>query len=177
MKRELSLRNRLVSSAALIALLLTASSFTFNPSVDAPLAGDGHQKKEQKVKVIVKKEGKEMKIDTTFNFPDEKMINFKVDSMLSKLGIEENDSGMTRHMKKIIHMGDEGNVISPDDLNNSDLMPPPPPPPPPPFMNGQFGTDPFAFGTNNASIISYTKKDIGKGLEKITIIRKKQTEY
>lgn len=217
MKRVLSWRNRMVFGGALMAMLLSASSFTFNPSVDAPLAGEGPQKKEQKVKVIVKKDGKETKIDTTFNLPDEKMINWKVDSMLTKLGIERNDSdrlnvlihhpgkrmkyrnrggtnlpeneqfdvliqqgdsGMTKHIRKIIRMGENGDVISLGDMEDNEfLAPPPPPPPPPPFMmNGHFGNDPFAFDTNDENIISYEKKDIGKGLERITIIRKKKDE-
>ena len=33
--------------------------------------------------------------------------------------------------------------------------------------------DPFAFNPNDTNIISYSKKDIGKGKEKIVIIRKK----
>ena len=217
MKRVLSWRNRMVFGGALMAMLLSASSFTFNPSVDAPLAGEGPQKKEQKVKVIVKKDGKETKIDTTFNLPDEKMINWKVDSMLTKLGIERNDSdrlnvlihhpgkrmkymnrggtnlpeneqfdvliqqgdsGMTKHIRKIIRMGENGDIISLGDMEDNEfLAPPPPPPPPPPFMmNGHFGNDPFAFDTNDENIISYEKKDIGKGLERITIIRKKKEE-
>ena len=61
------------------------------------------------------------------------------------------------------------------------MIPPPPPPPVPPFPKSnssylQFGVDPFSFDTKDASIISYEKKDIGKGLEKITIIRKKRDE-
>jgi len=210
----------MVPGVVLMAMLLTASSFTLSPSVDAPLAGDGPQKKEQKVKVIVKKDGKETKIDTTFNLPDEKMINWKVDSMLTKLGIERNDSGslnvlihhpgkrmkyanhvganlpedeqfdvmiqqsdsgITKHVRKIIHLGDNGDVISSGDMEYSEFLAPPPPPPPPPpmppfMMNGQSGGDLFEFDTNDTSVISYTKKDISKGLEKITIIRKKKSE-
>ena len=214
MKRVLSLRNRVVAGTVLTALLFSVSSFTFSPFVDAPLADNPPQKKEQRVKVIVKKDGKETKIDTTFNLPDEKMINAKVDSMLKKFDVEgigskkidvliqqhpgkrmkiikrgENlpgdeqfdimiqhgDSGLTKHVRKIIRIGANGDFISMDDSDNNELLPPPPPPPPPPFMmNEQFGSDAFSFDTNDASIISYDKKDIGKGLEKITIIRKKK---
>jgi len=220
MKRVLSWRNRMVFGAALMAMLLCASSFTFSPSVDAPLSGDGPQKKEQKVKVIVKKDGKETRIDTTFNLPDEKMINWKVDSMLTKLGIERNDSermnvlihhpgkrmkytnrgganlpeveefdvmiqqgdsAKTKHIRKIIRVGENGDVILLGDMEDNEFLAPPPPPPPPPpmppfMMNGQSLGDPLEFDTNDASVISYTKKDIGKGLEKITIIRKKRIE-
>lgn len=214
MKRVLSLRNRVMAGTVLTALLFSVSSFTFSPFVDAPLADNPPQIKEQRVKVIVKKDGKETKIDTTFNLPDEKMINAKVDSMLKKFDVEgigskkidvliqqhpgkrmkiikrgENlpgdeqfdimiqhgDSGLTKHVRKIIRIGANGDFISMDDSNNNELLPPPPPPPPPPFMmNEQFGSDAFSFDTNDASIISYDKKDIGKGLEKITIIRKKK---
>jgi len=213
MKRVLSLRNRVVVGAVLSVLLFSASSFTFSPFVDAPLADNPPQKKEQRVKVIVKKDGKETKIDTTFNLPDEKMINAKVDSMLKKFDIEgmeskkfdvliqqhpgkrmkfinrgenlpgdeqfdvmiqHSDSGLTKHVRKIIRVSGDGDVISMGDSEDNEFLPPPPPPPPPPFMmNGQFSGDPFSFDTNDASIISYDKKDIGKGLEKITIIRKK----
>jgi len=57
-------------------------------------------------------------------------------------------------------------------------MPPMPPRPPrPPFIfEGQFNADQFAVDSKDESIISYEKKDIGKGLEKITIIRKKRPE-
>jgi len=212
MKRVLSLRNRVVVGTVLMALLFTATSFTFSPVVDAQLVDNPPQKKEQRIKIIVKKDGKETKIDTTFNFPDEKMVDAKVDSILKKFDVEgietvnydvliqhpgkrmkfinhgENlpgeeqfdiviphgDSGLTKHVKKIIRVGADGDVISMGDQDNNELLAPPPPPPPPPFMmNGQFGGDPFSFDTNDASIISYDKKDIGKGLEKITIIRKK----
>ena len=159
----------MVFGGALMAMLLSASSFTFNPSVDAPLAGDGPQKKEQKVKVIVRKDGKETKIDTTFNLPEQ------FDVM-----IQQGDSGMTKHIRKIIRMGENGDVIGLGDMEDNEFLAPPPPPPPPPLppfmMNGHFGNDPFAFDTNDENIISYEKKDIGKGLERITIVRKKKNE-
>ena len=34
--------------------------------------------------------------------------------------------------------------------------------------------DPFSFHPTDPSIVSYRKKDVGKGLEKITIVRKKE---
>ncbi len=213
MKRVLRLKNKVVVGAVLMALLFSATSFTFSPFVDAPLVDNPPQKKEQRVKVIVKKDGKETKIDTTFNFPDEKMVNAKVDSILKKFDVKGNesekfdvliqhpgkrmkfinrgenlpgdeqfdimiqhgDSGLTKHVRKIIRVGADGDVISMGDSEDNEFLSPPSPPPPPPFMmNGQFGGDPFSFDTNDASIISYDKKDIGKGLEKITIIRKKK---
>jgi hypothetical protein len=218
MKRALSLRNRLVVSAVFMAVFFTTSSFTFNPSVSAPLVGDPPQKKERRIKVIVKKDGKETKIDTTFNLPDEKMISFKVDSMLKKFDlaaldsskfnvffdhpgnrlrhfsrgkanlpgvekldimIQDCDSGMRKPMRGIIHLDDNDEILSLGDMENEELLAPPPPPEPPypPFMtNNQFGNNSSEFNSNDESIISYSKKDIGKGLEKITIIRKKRVE-
>jgi hypothetical protein len=94
----------------------------------------------------------------------------------------EGDSGKVRKDMKVIHMGEGGDfaAFGPD----GELMPPPPPPPPPPHgmpnairVKGYKigGGDPFAMDTNDADIITYDKKDIGKGLEKITIVRKKRT--
>jgi hypothetical protein len=36
--------------------------------------------------------------------------------------------------------------------------------------------DPFAFDPTDTTIVSYNKKDMGKGLEKITIVRKKAVQ-
>ena len=219
MKRVLNLRFKVVVAVLFMGLLFTTSSFTFGPVGDVQLVGDPPQNKEQKVKIVVSTDGKVTKIDTTFNLPDEKMIQVKVDSMLKKMeivGIEPDmknivihrggkhmqwsskngdkfpgeeqfdimiqsgDSGMTKKMRKIVCIGKDGNISSSVDNEGDELLPPPPPPPPPyPGMmfDQQFGRDPFAFDSNDKSIISYDKKDIGKGLEKITIIRKKQAEH
>ena len=214
----LKLRNRIAFAAIFAGLLFTVTSFTFGPVDDAVLADNVPQKKEQRVKVVVRKDGKETKIDTTFNLPDEKMINLKVDSMLKNLNVEgipghsdivihrggkamrwnnnnmENlpgeeqfdilvqngDSGKVMHKRKIIRLSDGSADMIINDEDGDNLMPPPPPPPPPPFpfeYNQRFGGDPFAFDADDSDIISYDKKDIGKGLEKITIIRKKQVKH
>lgn len=214
----LNFRNRVVAASIFAALMFTFSSFTFGPVDNAVLVDDAPQKKVQRVKVVVNKDGKETKIDTTFNLPDEKMISFKVDSMLKKLDVEgiasgksgvvihrggkamylnhpkganlpgeeqfdifiqHGDSGKMTNKKKIIRIG-EGENFSFGDSEGDLLVPPPPPPPPPvpPFpieFHQLFSGDPFAFDPDDAAIISYDKKDIGKGLEKITIIRKKQS--
>src|SRR5665647_3337135 len=49
-------------------------------------ADKDQQKKEQRVKIVVNEDGKVTKIDTTFNLPDEKALQAKVDSMMKKLG-------------------------------------------------------------------------------------------
>lgn len=213
MERKLSLQSHVMAALALAGLLFTATSFTFSPYQDAPLVVDPPQKKVQRVKVFVSADGKETKIDTVFNLPDEKMISFKVDSMLRKLDlqaggpgnanvvihrgqkqmrwsdkdgknfpgreefdilIQSGDSGMVKHQRRMIHLGDDGSFSSFGGPEGDDMMPPPPPLPPV-MIHRQFGGDPFAFDAKDPSVISYDKKDIGKGLEKITIIRKKQT--
>ncbi len=154
-----------------------------------------------------------MKIDTTFDFQDKKVIQMKVDSILKKLEVtngksgepnivilkggknmhsitksgsnlpgEEHfqifvsngDTGDVKCEKKVIRIAHGGNLTAFD--SDGELIPPPPPVPP--FHMKSFklsGGDPFAMDPDDKDIISYDKKDIGKGLEKITIIRKKQS--
>lgn len=217
MKRVLNLKKQVAVTSIFLGLLFTASSFTFGPVEDAPLAGNTSQEKVQRVKVTVNKDGKETKIDTTFNLSDEKAISVKVDSILNKLGIEgggmgkskvmihrtgrdmnwnnpngeklpaeeqfeimiqNGDSGKAPHAKKIFHIRRNGDLVSIGSSDGDHLMPPPPIPPHAPMIfHHRFSGDPFAFDPKDESIISYDKKDIGKGLEKITIIRKKKMEH
>jgi hypothetical protein len=216
-----NLRKRIVVTSLFAGLMFTASSFTFGPVDDAVLVDNTPQKKEQRVKVVVRKDGKETKIDTTFNLPNEKMINLKVDSILKNLDVEgiesgksnivihrgekamhwnhhngeglpgeeqfdilvqSGDSGKVMHKRKIFRFGEGNDALTMGDDEGDNLIPPPPPPPPPmppfPFEYQQrFNGDPFALDPNDDAIISYDKKDIGKGLEKITIIRKKQVKH
>jgi len=44
------------------------------------------------------------------------------------------------------------------------------------MIQNRFVGDPYSFDTKDESVISYEKKDIGNGLEKITIIRKKKAD-
>ena len=218
MKRVFSLRNRIVVTSVLAGFLFTASSFTFGPVEGIKLANDdAPQKKEQRVKVTINKNGKETKIDTTFNLADKKMIQVKIDSILKKIEIEgiepgmknivihrggkgmnwsskdgdkfpgkeqfdiliqSGDSGKTKHVRKIIHMGDDGSIFSYGGSDGDEMFPPPPPMPPSHSIvrMQRFGGDPFALDPKDESIISYDKKDIGKGLERITIVRKKRLE-
>jgi hypothetical protein len=216
MKRSLNLRNKVAIATIFIGLLFTASSFTFGP-VDGTISADnGPQKKEQRVKVTVNQNGKETKIDTTFNLPDEKMIQVKVDSMLKKMEIngigpdmknivihrrgkhmnwnskegdkfsgneqydimvQVGDSGKCKQEKRIIRFDEDGDFSGFSDAEG-DLLPPPPPPPPHSTMmtHKRMVGDPYSFDTKDESVISYEKKDIGNGLEKITIIRKKKAD-
>ncbi len=84
------------------------------------------------------------------------------------------DSGKVKGERKVMRMHDAGDFA----IYQTDggMVPPPPPPPMPPFGVHGFKishADAFAMDPNDADIISYDKKDIGKGLEKITIVRKK----
>jgi len=217
MKRLLNLRNTVTIALVFSGFMLVTSAFTFGPVEDAQLAGNEPQKKEQRVKVVVNVDGKQTKIDTVFNLPDEKMINEKIDSMMSNLDKEgmghhrnrmmfKNDRALKVHFKGNKHnpgdeqfdifiqngdsdkMGKERKVICvrgfendnmKEEDENDELMPPPPPMPPHAQMmfHNRFGGDSYAFDTKDESVVSYEKKDIGDGLEKITIVRKKHDQH
>jgi len=199
-----------------LGLFLTTTLFSYGQTAEKKAPAPKEQKKEQHVKVMVSQNGKVVEIDTTFNFTDEKVVKFKVDSMLKRLDVADsesddnkiiiirkgkemhmshtggngpgeeqisvfyhsNDSNAIKEGKKVIRYGDGGKVVML--YNDGDMVPPPPPPPPMPGMHVKsfkmHGGDPFAMDPNDQDIITYDKKDIGKGLEKITIVRKKRTE-
>ena len=94
--------------------------------------------------------------------------------------IQNDDSGKTCPKRKVICVRGFDNELMREDRDDDDdeMMPPPPPPMPPHvmMMHSRFGGDPFAFDTKDESVVSYEKKDLGNGLEKITIIRKKHEE-
>lgn len=190
-------------------LILTTGMFTSRAAV-VP-AGDEKdpQKKEQHIKVMVKQDGKEIKIDTTFTLPDEKAIQSKVDSMLKIHGIDvktvkghkimvisgrnhpgldnpgdslfrgkghfsimmdDGDSILVNGRKKLAHVFGRDMKELQLDLENLKM---------PHMADIQLKglnyhlRDPFAMDPNDEDIVSYDRKDIGKGLEKITIVRKK----
>ena len=220
MKRILYFKNNYGIMLVLWGLFFTVSSFTFGPLGNVALADNSPQKKVQRVKVFVNKDGKTTSIDTTFSLSDEKAVQVKVDSILKKVQIVgKSDGKSVVHMhngakvvkmskstgnnstggqqfdifissddstgksdeKRIIYFGDNGKTEFSGNMYTDGMVPPPPPPPVPPLPQAnhsylQFGADPFSFDTKDESIISYEKKDIGKGLEKITIIRKKRVE-
>jgi biopolymer transport protein ExbD len=202
--------------STLLSLGQTAKTTTTTTSVQS------QQKKDQQhVKVMVSQNGKVTKIDTTFNLPNEKLVQLKVDSLLKILEGADGKSGEANIIimrgDDNIHMGKHGKGNSPGERQitvyyqksdssdavghkkvmmigngkglvtfdgDGEMMPPPPPPPPPPHgMTNAIrvqgfklpGGDPFAMDPSDPDIITYDKKDIGKGLEKITIVRKKRT--
>lgn len=195
--------------ALLTGLILTTNVFTMMAVEEPRKAGDDPQKKEQRVKVIVHQDGKEIKIDTTFNYADQKAVQGKIDSILKKNGIEkfsadgghvlimkegkhmnishsaskepgdkeievfyqEGDSGKSKG-KKIVRIQKEGDIAIFD--GDGEMIPPPPPVPPLHVRAFRNHSDPFAINPNDEDIVTYDRKDIGKGLEKITIVRKKR---
>lgn len=192
-------------------LLLAATLLSFGQTEKAAQDQKTAPKKVQRIKMVMNQDGKEIKIDTTFNFADEKMVKAKVDSIMKKLekeGIQPGDSnGIFRHEGKrftwsrrdgkslpgseqfevFVQSGDTGKMkherriihVGPGDYvaafgQDGDLLPPRPPVPPHRVKAFRFsGGDPFAMDPDNKDIVSYDRKDIGKGLEKITIVRKK----
>jgi hypothetical protein len=214
MKRVFSLQNRVMVISALLGLLFSASSFTIGPDPDFQPIDKVPQKKVQRLKVIVNKDGKETKIDTTFNLSDEKVVQLKVDSILKNfdvagLGpdhskiiilrdgkrmewinegknclpgekqfdilIQSCDSGKANKERRIFRIGKDGNFSS---FDGKGMFSPPPPalPRSSVLLHRQLVGDPYAFDTKDESVISYEKKDIGNGLERITIVRKKKAE-
>jgi len=201
----------------LLGLFLAATALSFGQTEKEKTTEKKEQKKEQHVKVVVNQNGKQIKIDTTFHFADDKLIKLKVDSLLKKLDVvdgkdgnanifimrsngktsmgshaggnmpgeqqiqvfyENGDSGKVKGMHKVIRIRDGASVVV-EGMDDNMMPPPPPPPPPMPGMQirsfSMAGGDPFAMDPNDADIVTYDKKDIGKGLEKITIVRKKHT--
>lgn len=191
-------------------VLIVASSFTIEPIDQIDFTSDQPQKKEQRIKVMVNKNGKTTQIDTTFTTFDEKKIQLIIDSVLKKVEMGGMDMkgkhimivNKGKAMKKDGHpdsmcvmviTGDSSKHINTHKVmkfdngksmiimneggqGDFDFSVPPPPPPPGFNMIHKSMRDPFAFDPTDKSIESYNKKDLGKGREKITIIRKKSVE-
>lgn len=199
----------------LLGIFLITTMFSFGQTESSATTAKGKEKNEQHVKVLVNKNGKVTKIDTTFNFADEKVIKLKVDSLMKKLEVvegkemdgnvffirkdgkskmsgsafnngpgeeqftiflQDSDSGKVKGDRKVMHITRNRNYVTTFDSEGG-MVPPPPPPPMPPMHVKAFKVmkdDPFAMDPNDQDIVTYDKKDIGKGLEKIVIVRKKR---
>ena len=86
--------------------------------------------------------------------------------------VQDSDSDNVAPARKIIRIkGGRSKALC-----NDEFLPPPPPMPPMGMGHPRFhqGGDSYAFDTKDESVISYEKKDMGDGTEKITIIRKKR---
>ena len=92
--------------------------------------------------------------------------------------VQMDDSGKCNMKKRVLRIEDEGDFSGFNEAEG-DLIPPPPPPMPPHstiMIHKRMVGDPYSYDTKDESVISYEKKDIGNGLEKITIIRKKKAD-
>ncbi len=95
------------------------------------------------------------------------------DSMVvMKLG---SDSARRFIGKRIMHLEPGANRVIYIHKDSTGMMVPPVPPVPGPFPTiiHRQHRDHFSFDPTDENIISYDRKDIGKGLEKIVIVRKK----
>jgi len=87
--------------------------------------------------------------------------------------IQNSDSGSKCEKPKVVRISRSPNYKVMDD---NEMMPPPMPGHPPVMIKQRLEVDPFAFDTKDESVVSYEKKDIGNGLERITIVRKKHED-
>ena len=96
-----------------------------------------------------------------------------------EIQVQNGDSGKMYGLKKVIRVKGFKKQPVNGDAEDDELLPPPPPVPPHSriMFDQRFGGDPFAFDTRDESVVSYEKKDIGNGLEKITIVRKKHEDH
>jgi hypothetical protein len=191
------MKSKILFFAASFAVLLVSSSFSFGPVDDVAFQNDELQQKEKHVKVVVHKDGKTTQIDTTFTSIDGKLPDAKIDSILKELDVAgggkemdrivliggpdkmvwQNRQGVTQYCGdsiKVMYVGDRKNRMIFSQEGNEGMIPPIPPFPEhcPIMIHKQF-RDRFAFDPNDENIVSYDRKDVGKDMEKITIVRKK----
>ncbi len=87
--------------------------------------------------------------------------------------IQNSDSGPRCEKPKVVRIR-----RSPDFkvMDDNEMMPFPMPGHPPVVIKQRCEINPFDFDTKDESVVSYKKKDIGNGMERITIVRKKHEE-
>lgn len=116
-------------------------------------------------KVFIFRDGKGMDsfIAADKNMPGDEQI---------EVIVQDSDSDNVASARKIIRI----KGVRSEALDNDEFLPPPPPMPPMGMGQSRFHQrgDSYAFDTKDESVISYEKKDMGDGMEKITIIRKKR---
>jgi hypothetical protein len=125
------------------------------------------QEKEQTVKVVIKKEGKLIEKDTTFS---DKGKGSKSYTYTYTIG----DTLQNDIPAKVARLGDQKRLIIMQESEGDTFdIRVPPPVNAAVWVEGHQTRDPYAFDSSDPNIVSYKKKDIGKGQEKITIVRKK----
>ena len=150
------------------------------------------QKKEQKVKILINEDGKTV----------EKEMTIMADSAYHQLGDDLHQKSVTVTVtddkngagesstytytigdtlqndvaRKVVRLGDGKKMIIMDSGNGVSFDTPAPRHGTAFIIKNHPLSDPYAFDPNDPNIISYQKKDKGKDLEKITIVRKKAVE-
>ncbi|MEI6678909.1 MAG: hypothetical protein WCL21_09900 [Mariniphaga sp.] len=118
-----------------------------------------------KSKVFIFRDGKGMKsfVKADKNMPGDEQL---------EVIVQDSDSDNVIPARKMMRI----RGVRSEALCNDEFLPPPPPMPPMGMSHSRFhqGGDSYAFDTKDESVISYEKKDMGDGTEKITIIRKKR---
>lgn len=202
-KSTLKTAKLLLSFIFLIAAFLTSAQ-------SSVITSGQPQKKEQKVKILIKKDGKLIESDTAFVTSTGKGVIYEEngktfvadslvisgsekgrDRMVTIIINEENgapgnggkvstytytvgDTLQNDIQRKVIRLGDQKNTIIMQGPEADTFNPKGTSPGTRAVMVEGFQIrDPYSFDATDPGIVSYKKKDIGKGQEKITIIRKK----
>jgi hypothetical protein len=124
------------------------------------------QEKEQTVKVVIKKEGKLIEKDTTF-------IDDGKGSKSYTYTYTVGDTLQNDIPAKVARLGDQKRLIIMQESEGGAFDRQVTPSGAAVWVEGHQMRDPYAFDSSDPNIVSYKKKDIGKGQEKITIVRKK----
>jgi len=175
------------------------SSFAF---LTGNIKYNDQDKKVKRVKIVASKDGIQQKIDTVFTDIDVGIIEEKLDSILEDMEIHlgkiegniffsEDDTSYLNKLEKMEHslsgldsmkiklqcvidsLGEKVYILQgPFGHNHCMKIPPIPPLPPKGYFKGKY--DRYAFDPDDKDIISYDRKELSKGREKIIIIRNKK---
>jgi hypothetical protein len=160
------MKNRLKTLSAAVVSLILLSSFTFSPG-DIRFADDNTKK--EKVTAVINRDSVEHiteKHDIDFDTIEE-----RIDSILESMDIQIDNIGKTI----VIAINDSTHLLKFDEMETSlAKLPPLPPMPPLPTCIKIKKRDRYSFDPDDEDIISYDKKDLSNGREKIVIIRKKK---
>ncbi|MEI6276755.1 MAG: hypothetical protein WCP08_12235 [Prolixibacteraceae bacterium] len=178
-----------MKSTAILTVLM--AGFCFSAATCLAQTANGQQKKEQNVKVVIREDPKTVQKGMTImadsayhqlgtDLKDKKVTVTVIDSgdgtgNSSTYSYTIGDSLQSKEGHKIVRsVGGKKMIIMKDGesegFNVSAISP---------VVNGYRMIvdhplhDSFAFDPGDTTIVSYKKKDMGKGLEKITIVRKK----
>lgn len=197
------MKNRIQFLLTSIIAIMLFSSFTFSPG---NFTFKDNDQKKKKVHIVINKDGIKYLIDTTITGFDHDIIEEKIDSIiesmdihLGKIGEMEDminfDTLQLKELKKMEHSlakldsmkfhihcfadshGKDVFIFNDSMFSHAIKIPDLPPLPPMPKIKILRGTcDRYEFDPDDDDIISYDKKELSDGREKIVIIRKKKIE-